>query len=37
VGIACMLAGGLYYGFSRSLDRGERYVPAQLENGQVRR
>lgn len=36
VGIACMLAGGLYYGLSRSLDRGQPYVPAQLENGQIR-
>ena len=37
VGIACMLAGALYYGLSRSLDRGERYVPAHLENGEIRR
>ena len=35
VGIACMLAGGLYYGLSRSLDRGERYVPARIEDGRI--
>ncbi|HZH47891.1 MAG TPA: hypothetical protein VEY31_14770 [Roseococcus sp.] len=37
VGIACMLAGALYYGLSRSLERGERYVPAQFEGGRIRR
>lgn len=35
VGILCMVAGAIYYGLSRSLDRGERYVPAQLEDGRI--
>jgi hypothetical protein len=37
VGIACMLAGALYYGLSRSLERGEAYVPARIEAGEIRR
>lgn len=37
VGLACGLAGALYYGLSRSLDRTERYVPARIEAGEIRR
>ena len=37
VGILCMVVGAVYYGLSRSLDRGERYVPAHLEDGRITR
>jgi hypothetical protein len=37
VGIVCGLAGAVYYGLSRSLDRGEAYVPARIEAGEIRR
>ena len=37
LGIAGMLAGGLYYGLSRSIQPGERYVPAQMEDGRITR
>jgi hypothetical protein len=35
VGVVLMLAGGLWYGTSRSLRPGETYVPAQLEGERV--
>lgn len=37
VGIACGVAAAAWYGLGRSLDRGERYVPARvIEGGEVR-
>jgi len=37
VGVICMVAGGVYYGLSRSFERGEKYVPARIEGGEIRR
>lgn len=38
VGVACGVAAAAWYGLGRSLDRGERYVPARVtEGGEVRR
>lgn len=37
VGVLCMVAGAIYYGLGRSLERGERYVPARIEGGQITR
>jgi len=36
IGVACMLAGAVYYGLSRSFDRGDKYVPARIEGGAIR-
>ncbi|MDB5411709.1 MAG: hypothetical protein JWR10_44 [Rubritepida sp.] len=35
VGVACGLAAAVYYGVSRSLNQGERYVPARIERGEI--
>ncbi len=37
IGVFCMVAGGVYYGLSRSFERGEKYVPARFEGGEIRR
>ncbi|MBY0335287.1 MAG: hypothetical protein K2X11_01655 [Acetobacteraceae bacterium] len=34
-GIGCAMIGALLYGFSRGIDRTERYQPAQLRDGEV--
>ncbi len=36
VGVACGIAGLAWYGLGRSIERGERYVPAVLRDGAVR-
>lgn len=36
IGVLCMLASGVYYGLSRSFERGEKYVPARIEGGGIR-
>lgn len=36
IGVLCMLAGAVYYGLSRSFERGETYVPAQIKGGEIR-
>ncbi len=35
LGVALMLAGAVWYGLSRSMDRGTAYVPAQLEGTRI--
>ncbi|WPB86563.1 hypothetical protein [Sediminicoccus rosea] len=35
IGVACGVAGAVYYGLSRSFERGERYVPARIERGVI--
>lgn len=35
IGVACGVAGAVYYGLSRSFERGERYVPARIEGGVI--
>jgi len=37
VGVACALAGAVYYGLGRSFDRGEKYVPARIDGGEITR
>jgi drug/metabolite transporter (DMT)-like permease len=37
IGIACGVAGAVYYGLSRSFERGEKYVPARIEGGVITR
>ena len=37
IGVACALSGAVYYGLSRSFDRGEKYVPARIEGGAITR
>jgi hypothetical protein len=34
-GIICALAGALVYGFSRGIEPGDRYQPAQIRGGEV--
>lgn len=36
VGVLCGIAALAWYGLGRSIERGERYVPAVLRDGQVR-
>ena len=35
IGVGCALAGAVYYGLSRSMDRGQTYVPARIEGGAI--
>ncbi len=35
VGAVCALAGGLWYGLSRSMQGGTVYVPPHLEDGRI--
>ncbi len=35
IGVACGVAGAIYYGLSRSFERGEKYVPARIEGGVI--
>ena len=37
IGVACGVAGAVYYGLSRSFERGEKYVPARIEGGMITR
>ncbi|MEI6161732.1 MAG: hypothetical protein WCP77_18000 [Roseococcus sp.] len=37
IGVACGVAGAVYYGLSRSVERGEKYVPARIEGGVITR
>ena len=35
IGVVLMVAGGLLYGLSRSMERGATYVPPRLEDGRI--